>query len=121
MAVILPLIPAGPIERGFIPFNLLISSSWAWVREKVIKRRIINFFMGELFCCFKVFAAFFGILHINNTKNFLNKMHKGLIKYTQLLFVLLWLGGMPLSAQDYLPEKPKKETSVYDMANMMMG
>jgi uncharacterized protein len=77
--------------------------------------------MGELFCCFKVFAAFFGILHINNTKNFLNKMHKGLIKYTQLLFVLLWLGGMPLSAQDYLPEKPKKETSVYDMANMMTG
>lgn len=48
-------------------------------------------------------------------------MHKGLIKYTQLLFVVLWLGGMPLSAQDYLPEKPKKETSVYDMANMMTG
>ena len=77
--------------------------------------------MEDLFCGFKVFAAFFGILHFNNTKNFLNKMQKGLIKYTQLLFVLLWLGGMPMAAQDYLPEKPKKETSVYDMADLMTG
>ncbi len=77
--------------------------------------------MEDLLCGFKVFAAFFGILHINNTKNFLNKMQKGLIKYSQLLFVLMWLGAMPLTAQDYLPEKPKKETSVYDMASLMTG
>ena len=64
-------------------------------------------------------SCFFGILHINITKKFLNKMYTKLIKYSGLIFVILFMNSYQVLSQDYLPEKPKKETSVYDMAKMM--
>jgi uncharacterized protein len=75
--------------------------------------------MRYLLCHLNRFAAFFGILHINITKKFLNKMHNKLFKSSSLLFVLLMFCYYPLRAQDYLPAKPKIETSVYDQAHMM--
>lgn len=46
-------------------------------------------------------------------------MHTKLIKYSGLLFGLLVFCFNQVQAQDYLPAKPKKETSVYDQAQMM--
>lgn len=66
-------------------------------------------------------SCFFGILHTNITKKFLNIMHSKLIKYSGLILVILFMNSFHVSAQDYLPEKPKKETSVYDLAKMMGG
>ena len=48
-------------------------------------------------------------------------MNIKLIKYSGLLFVLFYLGSFQVKAQDYLPEKPKNQTSVYDYAKMMSG
>jgi uncharacterized protein len=75
--------------------------------------------MRYLLCYLNRFAPFFGILHFNITKKFLNKMHTKLIKYSGLLFGLLIFCINQVQAQDYLPAKPKKETSVYDQAQMM--
>ena len=70
---------------------------------------------------FEYDSCIIGILHINNTKKFLNTMNIKLIKYSGLLFVLFYLGSFQVIAQDYLPEKPKNQTSVYDYAKMMRG
>lgn len=40
-------------------------------------------------------------------------------KSVGLVFLLLLCSISPLRAQDYLPEKPKNQTSVYDYANLM--
>ena len=70
---------------------------------------------------FECDSCIIGILHINNTKKFLNTMNIKLIKYSDLLIVLLFLVSYQVKAQDYLPEKPKNQTSVYDYAKMMSG
>ena len=70
---------------------------------------------------FECDSSIIGILHINITKKFLNTMNIKLIKYSGLLFLLLYLGSYQVKAQDYLPEKPKNQTSVYDYAKMMSG
>lgn len=46
-------------------------------------------------------------------------MHQKLIKYSSLLLLLFLAGTLQMAAQDYLPEKPKKQTSVYDRAEFM--
>lgn len=66
-------------------------------------------------------CCFFGILQLKLTKNFLIRMHPKLIKYSGLFLLLLFLVNFQVKAQDYLPEKPKKETSVYDMAEFLNG
>ena len=48
-------------------------------------------------------------------------MQLKLVKYTSLFFFFLISCLQTLTAQDYLPEKPKEETSVYDYAKMMSG
>ena len=48
-------------------------------------------------------------------------MHSKLIKISSFFLFCLLMVTLPLNAQDYLPAKPKKETSVYDQANMMSG
>jgi len=48
-------------------------------------------------------------------------MQQKLAKYTSLFFLLIVSSFNFLVAQDYLPEKPKLETSVYDYAKMMSG
>ncbi|NOQ91919.1 MAG: TPM domain-containing protein [Flavobacteriaceae bacterium] len=48
-------------------------------------------------------------------------MQLKLYKYTSLLFVLIFCSFISLQAQDYLPAKPKIQTSVYDNAKMMSG
>jgi len=48
-------------------------------------------------------------------------MQLRLYKYTSLFFVLIFSAFVSLQAQDYLPEKPKIQTSVYDNAKMMSG
>lgn len=48
-------------------------------------------------------------------------MHLKLIKYTSLILLLFMAGSFQMKAQDYLPEKPKTQTSVYDKAQMMSG
>ena len=48
-------------------------------------------------------------------------MHQKLAKYTSLLFLLMVVFTNSVVAQDYLPEKPKLQTSVYDYAKMMSG
>ena len=48
-------------------------------------------------------------------------MQQKLVKYTSLLFLYLFCCLQSIFAQDYLPEKPKIETSVYDYAKMMSG
>jgi len=46
-------------------------------------------------------------------------MLQNLTKFTFLLALLFTSYSTSLLAQEYLPQKPKKQTSVYDMANMM--
>lgn len=46
-------------------------------------------------------------------------MYPKLIKYSSLFLVLLLSVNFQLKAQDYLPEKPKMQTSVYDRAQFM--
>jgi len=46
-------------------------------------------------------------------------MPQFLTKFTFLLALLFTSYSSPLLAQDYLPQKPKEQTSVYDKANMM--
>lgn len=46
-------------------------------------------------------------------------MHLKSIKLSTLLFTLLMVGLIQVRAQDYLPEKPVIQTSVYDQAHMM--
>ncbi len=46
-------------------------------------------------------------------------MQQNLTKYTFLLSILLFCCSLSLIAQDYLPEKPKNQTSVYDRAEIM--
>jgi len=48
-------------------------------------------------------------------------MPQKLAKYTGLFFLLVLCCVNSLTAQDYLPEKPKLQTSVYDYAKMMSG
>lgn len=48
-------------------------------------------------------------------------MHSKLIKISGFFLLLLLTVTLPLNAQDYLPAKPKKQTSVYDQADMMRG
>lgn len=48
-------------------------------------------------------------------------MLQKLAKYTGLFFLLIITSVNSLVAQDYLPEKPKLQTSVYDYAKMMSG
>ncbi len=48
-------------------------------------------------------------------------MQLKLYKFSSLLFILFFCWIIPLQAQDYLPEKPKIQTSVYDHAKMMSG
>lgn len=48
-------------------------------------------------------------------------MPQNLYKYTSLLLVLLFCYNTTIYCQDYLPAKPKLETSVYDYAQMMSG
>ncbi len=48
-------------------------------------------------------------------------MQQKLVKYTGLLFLFLFCCFNSVTAQDYLPEKPKIQTSVYDYAKMMSG
>jgi uncharacterized protein len=43
-------------------------------------------------------------------------MYPKLIKYSGLFLLLFIVGSFQLKAQDYLPEKPTKQTSVYDRA-----
>ena len=69
----------------------------------------------------KVVAAFFGILQLIYVKNILTEMLPKLIKFSSLICLLFILGSTELLAQDYLPEKPKVQTSVYDQAKMMSG
>ncbi len=69
------------------------------------------------------FPVIFGILRLNPTKKSPIGMHVKPIsyplKYPQL-FLLFFLGLSSLVfSQDYLPDKPKFQTSVYDYANMM--
>lgn len=66
-----------------------------------------------------IIASFFGILQIKHTKNFLIRMYPKLIKYTSLFIVLFLSVNFHLKAQDYLPEKPEVQTSVYDRAQFM--
>jgi len=63
--------------------------------------------------------VFFGILH--RIFNFFNPMPQNIFKYTNILFILLICSLTNVFAQDYLPEKPKSQTSVYDNAKMMSG
>lgn len=46
-------------------------------------------------------------------------MQQNLTKYTFLLSILLFCCSLSLIAQDYLPEQPKNQTSVYDRAEIM--
>ncbi|MCP4883719.1 MAG: TPM domain-containing protein [Flavobacteriales bacterium] len=46
-------------------------------------------------------------------------MHKKLITYSSLFLIFVLAGTLPLKAQDYLPEKPKIQTSVYDKAQFL--
>jgi uncharacterized protein len=46
-------------------------------------------------------------------------MQSKLYKYSALLFALILWSSLQLQAQDYLPEIPKDQTSVYDFAKMM--
>lgn len=48
-------------------------------------------------------------------------MQKKLIKYSGIFLLLILVGNLPLKAQDYLPEKPKIQTSVYDRAQLLNG
>lgn len=48
-------------------------------------------------------------------------MQQKLIKYTSLFILLFFCCLNQISAQDYLPAKPKIQTSVYDYAKMMSG
>jgi len=48
-------------------------------------------------------------------------MQPRLYKYISLFFVIIFCSLTSLQAQDYLPEKPKNQTSVYDNAKMMSG
>jgi len=48
-------------------------------------------------------------------------MQQKLYTYTGLLFVFIFCCFTSLQAQDYLPEKPAVQTSVYDYAKMMSG
>jgi len=48
-------------------------------------------------------------------------MPQKIYKYTSLLFVLFFCYQSAVFSQDYLPAKPKLETSVYDKAQMMSG
>ena len=48
-------------------------------------------------------------------------MQQKLFPNTGFLFVLIFCCFTSLQAQDYLPEKPKIQTSVYDYAKMMNG
>ncbi len=46
-------------------------------------------------------------------------MQSKLYKYSALFFALILWCSSQLQAQDYLPEVPKIQTSVYDNAKMM--
>ncbi len=46
-------------------------------------------------------------------------MHQNLTKYIYLIFIFNICCSFSLVAQDYLPQKPKDQTSVYDKAQMM--
>ncbi|MEN8186586.1 MAG: TPM domain-containing protein [Bacteroidota bacterium] len=48
-------------------------------------------------------------------------MQPKFVKYISLFIVFVLCFLNPVIAQDYLPEKPKIQTSVYDFANMMSG
>lgn len=60
-------------------------------------------------------------MQVNITNKFLITMQRRLYKYSSLLFILFFCCFTQLQAQDYLPEKPKIQTSVYDNAKMMSG
>ena len=60
-------------------------------------------------------------MQVNITNKFLITMQHRLYKYISLLFVLIFCCFSNVLAQDYLPEKPKIQTSVYDKAEMMSG
>lgn len=46
-------------------------------------------------------------------------MQLKILKHTSLFLLLLLISNLGLRAQDYLPDKPKFQTSVYDRAQMM--
>ncbi|MEN8125296.1 MAG: TPM domain-containing protein [Bacteroidota bacterium] len=48
-------------------------------------------------------------------------MQQKLVKFLSLFFLLFFCCVSSITAQDYLPEKPKIQTSVYDYAKMMSG
>ena len=48
-------------------------------------------------------------------------MLRNLVNYFSIIFFVFAGALQTLSAQDYLPPKPKIETSVYDLAHMMTG
>jgi len=58
-------------------------------------------------------------LQVKITTIFLFDMPRKFYKYTSLLFVLFFCCNIAIYSQDYLPAKPKLETSVYDYAQMM--
>ena len=55
---------------------------------------------------------------MQNSPVFINGLYQKAASLS-LMFLLVLGGMLPALAQDYLPEKPKLETSVYDLANMM--
>lgn len=58
-------------------------------------------------------------MQVNITTIFLLDMPRKFYKYTSYLFVLFFCCNSSIYSQDYLPAKPKLETSVYDYAQMM--
>ena len=69
------------------------------------------------------FPVIFGILRLNPTKKSPIGMHAKPItyplKYPQLFLLFFLSLSSFVFSQDYLPDKPKFQTSMYDYANMM--